>query len=84
MRCSKVKIVVVLLICSIIVGLEMFLLHSKGDEQSLRELSSKFRSEEKPSESWISGKINLYYDSDTINVETQACKHKIGSLSLWP
>ena len=80
MRCSKVKIVAVLLICSIIVGLAMFLLHSKDGEQ---KLSSGFRSEEKPSESWISGKMNLYYDSDTINVKTQVCEQKMGSLSLW-
>ena len=54
-----------------------WLLHSKDDEQSLRELSSKFRSEEKPSESWISGKINLYYDSDAINVEQRCVNIKL-------
>ena len=62
MRCSKVKLIIILLIFSTIVGLELFRSHWNGDGQSAELFSSERRSEENPNESWISGKINqLYY-----------------------
>ena len=63
MRCSKVKLIIILLIFSTIMGLEPFRSHWNGrDGQSAELFSSERRSEENPNESWISGKINqLYY-----------------------
>ena len=68
MRCSKVKIVAAVLIFSMIVGMEMFFSYTKDDGQSL--LSSAFRSEEKPSASWISGKTKP--QSSTLNKSSVA------------
>ena len=56
MRCSKAKLIAVLLIFSVIVGLELYLSRSKGAGQSAGQFSNEWRSVEKPHETWISGK----------------------------
>jgi len=56
MKCSKAKLIAVLLIFSVIVGLELHLSRSKGGGQSTGQFSSEWKSVEKPHETWISGK----------------------------
>ena len=62
MRCSKVRVIVVVLIFSIVAGVQLLLSHSGGDDREGSHLtplfSSKWRSEAKTQgETWISGKL---------------------------
>ena len=60
MRCSKVKLVALVLIFSVAAGLHLLLSISEDDDRPGSHLthSSEWRSEAKPQEeSWISGKL---------------------------
>ena len=63
MRCSKVKLIAVLLIFGVVVGLQLLLSHSEGNVEQGSHLtgllSRRWRSSELKSrgETWISGKL---------------------------